>query len=57
MSTANAIEQKFIEGKQNIDVGEVVETGVWECRYNIGVWRSGLKAVDKVKSGIGWVKR
>lgn len=54
-STANAIEQKFIEGKQNIDVGEVVETGVWSAGTTL-VFGGLDKAVDKVKSGIGWDK-
>ena len=54
-STGNAIEQKFIEGEQKIDIGEVVETGVWSAGTTL-VFGGLDKAVDKVKSGIGWDK-
>ena len=46
---------KCVDMWRNIDVGEVVETGVWSAGTTL-VFGGLDKAVDKVKSGIGWDK-
>lgn len=48
----NAIEQKLIDGKANIDVGEAVETGIWSAGTTIAF--AGIdKVVGNIKDKIG----